>query len=207
MKKDETLSTLKYYTENGWPSKNKTDRRVAPYRSIRDEISSHEGILLKGNRIIVPTSMRKEIKVILHTGHMGIEKCINSAKISVYWPNILNELENVICNCSTCLTYRNALQREPLIEHDVPDSPWIKVGIDLFSLFHKEYVIIVDYHSKFTEIVPLRNETANCVINNTKKTFSRFGIPKYVFSDNGSQFTSQEFKQFTKQWDFSHDSS
>ena len=55
--KDEVLSTLKSYIENGWPTE--IDQRVAPYKSIRDELSSIDGMLLKGNRLIVPTSMRK----------------------------------------------------------------------------------------------------------------------------------------------------
>ena len=65
----------------------------------------------------------------------------------------------------------------------------------------------MDCNSKFVEVAPLRNETAKCVINNVKKIFARHGIPKMLFSDNGSQFTSGEFLTFTTEWDLEHDSS
>lgn len=54
-----------------------------------------------------------------------------------------------------------------------------------------------------------------CVINNLKKIFARFGIPDEVVSDNGSQYsntrnlfnTSHEFKQVAEEWGFGHTSS
>ena len=55
---DECMQTLKMYTENGWPEKSKMDTSVSPYINYRDEISYHNGLLLKADRIIVPTSMR-----------------------------------------------------------------------------------------------------------------------------------------------------
>ena len=198
---------MKSYVLNGWPEKREIDINLKQFSSYKEELSSHEGLLLKGNRIIVPSSMRSEIKTLIHVGHLGIEKCINRARSSVFWPNINKEITDIVSNCSTCIDYRNTLQPETLIEHGVPDSPWVKVGIDLFSLYSNEYVVVVDYNSKYVEVAPLKNETATCFINNVKKIFSRHGIPKDVFSDNGSQFTSKAFKLFSSCWDFEHDSS
>lgn len=82
-----------------------------------------------------------------------------------------------------------------------------QVGIDLFSLYDKEYVIGVDYNSKYVEVAQLKNERAASVIKKVKKMFSCHGIPKEVFTDNGSQFTSNDFKIFENDWDFAHDSS
>ena len=117
------------------------------------------------------------------------------------------ELSEFILNCGTCLNHRNALQKESLIPHDIPQAPWIKVGIDLFSLYQKVYVAVVDYNSKYIEMAHLRDETARCLVDNIKKIFSRHGIPKEVWSDNGSQFTSKEFENFAITWDFDHKTS
>ena len=59
--KDGKLQKLNLYMEKGWPPKTQIHVDAASYKNYRDELSSHEGILLKGNRIIVPTSMRSEI--------------------------------------------------------------------------------------------------------------------------------------------------
>ena len=158
---DETLQILKRYIENGWPEKKKIDKSVAPFSSYQKELSSHDGVLLKGNRIIVPSTMRSEIKSLIHVGHLGIEKCKNRAKNSVFWPNINKEITDLVSNCATCFDHRNALQRETIIEHEIPDSQWVKVGADLFSLYDKEYVIVVDYNSKYVELASLRDESSN----------------------------------------------
>ena len=55
--KDEVLSVLKNYIENGWPKV--VDPKVAPYKSIHDELSSIDGLLLKGNRVIISDHTNK----------------------------------------------------------------------------------------------------------------------------------------------------
>ena len=73
--KDETLTTLHKYVTNGWSTnKNDINPTTMPYFNIRDEISVANGLVSKGDRIIVPLSMRKDMKQISHSGHQGIEK-------------------------------------------------------------------------------------------------------------------------------------
>ena len=205
--KDETLQTIRNYTQQGWPHKGKINFYVKPYFSYKDEIWFHDGILFKGQRIIVPSSLRTEILKIIHTGHFGIEKCRIRAQTSVFWPRISADITNMISNCNICLNTRNRQQRETFIPHEIPSKPWLKVGTDLFTLYNKDYVLVVDYYSKFVEIAPLKNTTTANVINALKKIFSRHGIPKIVFSDNGPQYSSYQFKQFAQSWDFTHQTS
>ena len=65
-------------------------------------------------------------------------------------------------------------------------------------------MLVVDYFSGYVEVAQLRNTKADCVISNIKKIFTHNGIPKVIVSDNGSQYTSFEFRKFEKQWDFHH---
>ena len=91
------------------------------------------------------------------------------------------------------------------MKHDVPEEPWIKVATDLFTIYRKDYVIVIDYCSKYFEVALVKNPVDSpAVVKEMKKIFSRHGIPKIVFSDNGPQYTSREFKQFAKEWDFDH---
>ena len=81
--------------------------------------------------------------------HLGIEKCTNNrARSSVFWPNINKETMDIMSNCSTRLNHRNTLQQKTIIAHEIPDSPWVEVGVDLFSLYKNEYVTVLDYNSK-----------------------------------------------------------
>ena len=113
----------------------------------------------------------------------------------------------MVSNCSICVGNQCYHQREPLISHEVPTQPWYKVGMDLFSFKGRNYLVIVDYFSNFPELCHLSDTHSISVITKVKAMFSRYGIPKYVASDNGPQFSSFEFTQFAEDWDFIHDPS
>ena len=73
---DTILQKLQEFTINGWPdNKSNVPSELRPYYSLRSEITVVNGLLFKNDRIIVPTSMRKEMKERIHEGHLGQEKC------------------------------------------------------------------------------------------------------------------------------------
>ena len=97
-----------------------------------------------------------------------------------------------------------AQPRDKLLVHDIPKLPWAKVGMDLFTVKGKEYLLIVDYLTDFFEVSELPDTTAAMVVHATKQQFARHGIPVLVHTDGGPQFMSQEFKSFSKTWEFQH---
>ena len=105
------------------------------------------------------------------------------------------------------VTHIKENQKEPLIPHSVPDRPWSKVGVDIFELQRKQYLVIVDYYSGFVEFDLLTHITTKQVVNHCKSQFSRHGIPDILISDNGPQFSSHEFQQFTKRYQIDHHTS
>ena len=87
MKEDETLQLLRSTVENGCPTnKREALPGVRPYWNYRDEISHHNGLLFKGERVIIPTSMSRDMLQVIHSPHLGAEKCKQSAKNVLYWP-------------------------------------------------------------------------------------------------------------------------
>ena len=203
--KDVTLRKVKGYVLNGWPDKQTIDCDVSPYYQFKNEIVYNYNVLIKGQQILVPLSLREEVKNLIHQGHLGIEYCKRRYRKSVFWPGINHEISNLVNNCEECLTYRNRQQKETLIEQVKPEGPWLKVATDLFTIYGKNYLMVFDYYSNYFEISSLNDPIDSPeVIRSLKRIFSRHGIPKVVFSDNGPQYTATEFKGFNKQWDFSH---
>jgi hypothetical protein len=82
----------------------------------------------------------------------------------------------------------------------LPHLPWQKVGMDLFELNGKHYVVVVDYYSRFLEIIELCNKTFSDVVRALKSTFACYGVPMAVFSDNGPCYTA-EFTVFAKNYE------
>ena len=200
---DDTLRRVKSRINND----NDSTESCSPYHNFLQELSVVDGVIIKSNRVVVPTSLRQRMLQIIHEGHMGIEKCRSRARRSLYWPNMNDDIHRVVSNCDTCQQYQYKQQKEPLKQHKVPTTPWTKIGTDLFTLNGADYLVVVDYTSNFLEIVKLRGTTSKHVIDSLKSIMSRYGIPKIVFSDNGPQFSSAEFKSFAKEYNFNPETS
>lgn len=202
---DETLQKLKQQIMIGWPQhRHNLHPCLHPYFNYRSDLTCHKGLVMKGQQIVIPLNMRVEMRRILHQAHLGIEKTKSNARQALFWPNMNKEIEDMVRNCDLCQRHNNRQSPEPQIPHDIPDQPWHKVGTDLFKLQGKDYLIVVDYYSKFFEIALLADTTAPTVIRRTKNIFAKHGIPKLIISDNGPQFKSREYKKFATEWDFSH---
>ena len=94
--------------------------------------------------------------------------------------------------------------RETLQQYEIPAQPWTKIGANLFELQGKHYLLVAEYYSRFPVIRRLSGLTTQSVIGQLKSIFSEYGIPVTVMSDNGPQFASTEFKEFSKQYRSSH---
>ena len=100
---------------------------------------------------------------------------------------------------------KNTSQKsEPLLSTKLPDYPWQRIGTDLFMLNGATYLLVIDYFSRFVEVVKLKTTTSASIIEVLKPIFARFGIPETLMSDNGPQYSSQEFANFAKTYDFCH---
>ena len=62
------------------------------------------------------------------------------------------QIEDLILNCFTCLKYQKHNAKDPLMQKEVPYRTWETLGIDLFNLNGKNYLIVIDYFRKFVEI-------------------------------------------------------
>ena len=133
---------------------------------------------------------------------------LKSARQSVFWPGLNNQIEQMIRQCETCVKYLPSNVKEPLQPHEIPTRPWQKLGTDLFQYGKKEYLIVADYYfSLWAEVYLLNGATSDNVILACKDAFSRHGIPQEVMSDNGPQYKAFKFKKFAKDWQFTHKTS
>ena len=131
---DAALNSLTEMVSHGWPNQRKDcPDHLAPHWNYRDEIGIQDGLLLKGDPIIVPSCMQSQVLQQLHVAHQGMEKTKLLARTAVFWVNMPKDIENMIANCSTCQKYQPAQQREPLQSHEVPPHAWHTIAADLFS--------------------------------------------------------------------------
>ena len=146
--------------------------------------------------------MRQEILKRIHEGHMGIDKCKARARVCVYWPAMYEAIEQAVKKCPVCNKHSKGNQKEPMIPHEIPNRPWEKLGANYFTFAGKDYLLVVDYFSKYPEVVHMNSKTAEATMKEMTQTFSRHGIPNTLVADN-MPFNSKAFKRFATEWDFS----
>ena len=71
-----------------------------------------------------------------------------------------------------------------MISHEIPSRPWEKLGVDYFTFSNQDYLIIVDYFSKYPEVIPMSFKTAQATIKVMMSVFSRHGICDTVIAIN-----------------------
>lgn len=144
---DTVLKNLKYDIQNGWCDARNYNSDEEHLKKFRYEITEKNGILFENNKIIVPKLLQREMLEKIHYGHLGIEKCKNRARESLYWKNIDKDIENFVKHCFVCNKYKRANTKQPMIPHEIPNCPWEKLGVDIFELDNKYYILAVDYFS------------------------------------------------------------
>ena len=102
-KNDPVLQNLQKLVYLGWPeSMQDLPEPLRAHWCFWNELAIHDGILLKGNRIIIPSSLRPEYLDKLHDGHQGLSSTLRRARHSVYWPRMQDDIQNTIQSCDQC---------------------------------------------------------------------------------------------------------
>ena len=170
-----------------------------PFRSRRSELTSHQGCLLWGARVIIPDKLQPNVLQELHSTHCGIVRMKELARSYVWWPGMDQQIEHTVAACGTCQQNRNPSAKAPLHPWEWPAHPWQRVHVDFAGEFlSKMWLIVVDAHSKWPEVIPMATTTAAKTIECLREIFARHGLPEQLVSDNGPQFTSDEFAHFLK---------
>ena len=192
--KDPVLSRVHHFILHGWPN-TVTESAILPYSNRRDELSVVDGCILIGCRVVIPPPGRELVLGQLHDTHPGITRMKSLARSYVWWPTLDRKIISTVQNCTTCQANRSS--KTLLHPWEWPSRPWSRLHIDHAGPFlGKLYLIIIDAHSKWIDVHIVNSTSAECAISKLRTVFATHGLPEQIVSDNGSGFTSTEFKKF-----------
>ena len=97
--RDPVLSRVQRYVLTGWPESDKTTQQ---FHRVRQELSIHEGCVMCGARVVVPTPGQTTMLKLLHSSHNGVVKMKALARSYIWWPGIDQQIENIAQHCGQC---------------------------------------------------------------------------------------------------------
>ena len=103
-------------------------------------------------------------------------------------------------NCQATQSIRCSQQQEGLSQYEVPAGPWKRLGIDYFKWNQQRYLLLADYYSRFPIIRSVSTMSATHLVTVLKTIFSEYGLPEELASGQGSQFTSEQYTSFAKEY-------
>lgn len=162
-------------------------------------------------KLCVPTPLRTKVMHENHShitaGHFGVRKTIQRISQKYHWPGMYKDVEKFIGQCRICLEHKIPQTKPAGTMHTTQvQEPWEVVTVDYIGPFprstkgFRHLLIIQDKLTNWVEITPVQNATAPGLIRIIReKILGRFGWPKTLISDNGSQFIRKLFKTFLKE--------
>ena len=103
---DPVLQQLWTTIREGWPeSRSNFPEPLYPYFSSRDLLTVQNDLAFKGQCLVVPASLHKELMAVVHSSHIGMEGCIHRAHDTLYWPHMATELREYIAKFDICLSH------------------------------------------------------------------------------------------------------
>ena len=145
-------------------------------------------------------------------GHYGTEKTFARIAQRYYWKGMRKDIENYVRNCLSCQRYKPSnMKPAGLLQTTAMNKRFEVVAFDLFGPLPAStngmtwILIIEDLASRWIELFPLEHATAtNCAMTLINEIFLRYGMPRRIISDNGTQFVSAVMQQVAYCLDIKH---
>ena len=141
----------------GWPQhKRDVPPSLQTFWNVRND--------MKDNRLVIPYAWRTDILQKLHISHCGIEKNKANARTTIFWPGKNKHIEAMISCCESCLKYQSKQTKEPMQTREISILPWQIVASDVLQNKNQNYLVVIDYYSKYIEAIRLNGKTSSDII-------------------------------------------
>lgn len=193
-KKDVSLAKLLDALENG----TELDANFR-FGVKQEEFSLQNGCIMRGIRVVIPETLRREVLKDLHYAHFGSTRMKELARSFCWWGGIDKSIEQLSSDCKDCAEHRSNPKKVTTHHWEYPKKPFERIHCDYAGPFLGVYFFIcVDAFSKWPEVHILKEISTESTIPILQSIFASFGLPVKIITDNGAQFTSHKFQEFCK---------
>lgn len=170
----------------------------------------------KAWKLCVPKTLRSKVLTENHddptAGHLGIGKTIARISQNYFWPGMNGDIAKYVRQCESCQRYKSPQTAVPgKMGSCNATHPWEIVSMDIVgpltrsSRGHKYLLVMQDKFTKWVEIQAIREQKTRPIVQIFKeRIILRYGCPRILITDNGSQFRANDFASMIKGFGITH---
>lgn len=195
---EETLKDVELVAVREALNIGKWNEKLKKYCPFREELGVVNDIVMRGDRIVVPTNLRKRILKLAHIGHPGIERTKQRIRSKVWWPNVDKDAEKAVKSCLECQLVSNSVPSEPMAVRELPQQPWQIISMDMLGPLPSgdSILVLIDLYSRYRITEVLQSTTTDDIVARLDRVFMRMGLPAVLISDNAKNFSSRTMENF-----------
>jgi ribonuclease HI len=139
-------------------------------------------------------------------GHHASSRAIaaKAFRAGFYWLTAIEDAKDIVRKCEACQRFASRPHAPAAELQPIPLSwPFAQWGLDMVGKLHKSWpgghvymLVAVDKFTKWVEAAPITTQDSTTAINVIKSIVFCFGVPHSIITDNGTNFTSKEFKSY-----------
>ena len=129
------------------------------FTNVFPELSEEEGIVMRGDQIVIPRELQATAVHLAHEGHLGQDKTLGLLRETCWFPGMGDMVHKLVSTCRPCLAAVPGTQKEQLKPTLLPDAPWQQVHAEYKGPISKRYYLrmFIDQFSKYPVVEVCEN--------------------------------------------------
>ena len=170
------------------------------FKKVFGELTHTQGLLLRGDRLVMPKDLQARVIAAAHEGHQGEEKTLRYLRERVWFPGMTEMCKEFVQTCHPgCTSSQPKNSPAPMVPRDTPAKPWQVCATDYKGpiggprgyYFH----VLIDLYSKWPEIAVTKSTKFEKLLPVLDSSFCTHGVPEEIIHDNGPPYTSYAWKE------------
>lgn len=175
----------------------------SPYSKVFSGLAVVDGVVVRGDRVVIPSYFVPRVIAAAHEGHLGIEKTIQNVRERCWFPLISKLCKEFVETCHPgCSSAVRQVSPPEIQEKEASTRPWQVCHADFKGpiggprgyYFH----VLIDEYSKWPEIAVTNSTNFERLFPVVERSFATHGIPEKIIHDNGAPYNSRAWKEFAK---------
>ena len=203
-KEDQVLSRVEQDVKSGKMSE---ATKTSEYGKVFEELTAANGVLLKGEKLVIPAKLKEDVIIVSHEGHgLGESRTVKLLRERVWFSRLARKTKEYVASCTACSAAVPGNSPSPITSGEMPEGPWQRVAADYKGpiggsngyYFH----VMIDLYSRWPEVAMVKSTSFEKLKPELDKVWASKGIPEEVVHDGGSPYHSRDWRKYAQKVGF-----